>query len=191
MNLNEPLIKVWHTLKLPQQKIDLSQEPNLKSNDPIDPSLQRPKIWVDADACPVAIKEILFRTTKRLNLQLIFIANQSVNIPDSKLVISIVVPHGADLADHKIVDMMSQGDVVISGSIKGNVAAKAVDVKDSGMIAGNITSEEVLTEGKIKGKIKATSVNLKLTSSTDTQMVSSTLVVETGAALLGKFKIGA
>ena len=88
-------------------------------------------------------------------------------------------------------NIQSQGEVVISGSIKGNVAAKAVDVKDSGMIAGNITSEEVLTEGKIKGKIKATSVNLKLTSSTDTQMVSNTLVVETGAALLGKFKIWA
>ena len=50
-------------------------------------------------------------------------------------------------------NIQSQGEVVISGSIKGNVAAKAVDVKDSGMIAGNITSEEVLTEGKIKGKI--------------------------------------
>ena len=42
-------------------------------------------------------------------------------------------------------NIQSQGEVVISGSIKGNVAAKAVDVKDSGMIAGNITSEEVLT----------------------------------------------
>ncbi len=103
----------------------MSQDPNLKSNDPIDPSLQRPKIWVDADACPVAIKEILFRTTKRLNLQLIFIANQSVNIPDSKLVISIVVPHGADLADHKIVDMMSQGDVVITADIP--LAARVVE----------------------------------------------------------------
>ena len=88
-------------------------------------------------------------------------------------------------------NIQSQEDVVIFGSIEGNVAAKAVDVKDSGMIVGNITSEEVLTEGKIKGKIKATSVNLTLTSSTDTHMVSNTLVVETGATLLGKFKIGA
>ena len=81
-------------------------------------------------------------------------------------------------------NVQSQGDVVISGSVKGNVAAKAVDVKDSGLVAGNITSEELLTEGKIKGKIKATSVNLKLTSSTDTHMVSNTLVVETGALFL-------
>ncbi len=88
-------------------------------------------------------------------------------------------------------NVQSQGDVVISGSVKGNVAAKAVDVKDSGLVAGNITSEDLLTEGKIKGKIKAKSVNLKLTSSTDTHMVSNTLVVETGATLLGKFKIGA
>jgi cytoskeletal protein CcmA (bactofilin family) len=87
-------------------------------------------------------------------------------------------------------NIQSQGDIEISGSIKGNVAANAVDVKDSGMIAGDITSEEVLTEGKIKGKIKATSVNLRLTSSTDTNMVSNTLVVETGATIFGKFKIG-
>ena len=73
----------------------------------------------------MAIKEILFRTTKRLNLQLIFIANQSVNIPDSKLVVSIVVPHGADLADHKIVDMMNQGDVVITADIP--LAARVVE----------------------------------------------------------------
>ena len=51
-------------------------------------------------------------------------------------------------------NVQSQGDVVISGSVKGNVAAKAVDVKDSGLIAGNITSEELLTEGKIKGHIR-------------------------------------
>ena len=80
---------------------------------------------------------------------------------------------------------------MISGSIKGNIAAKAVDVKDSGRIVGNITSEEVLTEGKIKGKINSSRVNLKLTSFTDTQMVSNRLVVETGAALLGQLKIGA
>ena len=88
-------------------------------------------------------------------------------------------------------DIQSKGDIVVSGSIKGNVAAKAIDVKDSGMIAGNITSDELLTEGKIKGKIEATSVNLKLSSSTDTHMISHTLIVETGAKLLGKFKIGA
>ena len=87
-------------------------------------------------------------------------------------------------------NIQSEGDVVISGSIKGNVTAKAVDVKHNGMIAGNIKSEEVLTEGKIQGKIQASSVNLKLTSFTDTHMVSNILVVETGASLLGKFKIG-
>ena len=89
------------------------------------PSRPLPKIWVDADACPVAIKDILYRTIKRLNLQLIFIANQSVNIPDSKLISSIVVPHGADLADHKIVDMMNEGDVVITSDIP--LAARVVE----------------------------------------------------------------
>ena len=87
-------------------------------------------------------------------------------------------------------NIQSEGDVVISGLIKGNVTAKAVDVKHSGMIAGNIKSDEVLTEGKIQGKIQASFVNLKLTSFTDTHMVSNILVVETGASLLGKFKIG-
>lgn len=103
----------------------MSLDSNLNSDGSADRSSQRPKIWVDADACPVAIREILFRTINRLNLQLIFIANQSVNIPESKLVVSIVVPHGADLADHKIVDMMNEGDVVITSDIP--LAARVVE----------------------------------------------------------------
>ena len=90
------------------------------------------------------------------------------------------------LKTRDVLNLISESEVTAYERCSGHDG-----VKDSGLIAGNITSEELLTEGKIKGKIKATSVNLKLTSSTDTHMVSNTLVVETGATLLGKFKIGA
>ena len=74
-------------------------------------------------------------------------------------------------------EIHSESDFRIDGTLEGTVQT-----------TGRVV---VGQEGKIKGKIKATSVNLKLTSSTDTHMVSNTLVVETGATLLGKFKIGA
>ena len=75
------------------------------------------RIWVDADACPVAIKEILFRTSKRLELPVILVANQRMEIPKSDLVKLITVPQGADVADDKIVQLVAEGDLVVTADI--------------------------------------------------------------------------
>ena len=75
------------------------------------------RLWVDADACPAAVKEILFKTAKRLELELVLVANQSMHIPTSDRVSLIMVPHGADVADQKIIELMHAGDIVITGDI--------------------------------------------------------------------------
>ena len=67
------------------------------------PSLQ---IWIDADACPRTIKEIVFKTSKRLKLKVTLVANQGMYSPSSDLIEVITVPHGADVADDKIVAMV-------------------------------------------------------------------------------------
>ena len=85
------------------------------------------RIWVDADACPAAIKEILYRTARRLQVELILVANQTMQVPSSDLFRLITVPEGADVADDKIVEMLSPGDVVITGDIPlaGRVVEKS------------------------------------------------------------------
>ena len=84
-----------------------------------------PKLWVDADACPVAIKEILFRTANRLRIETILVANQLVSIVPSEFVRRVTVRDGADVADDRIVELMRPGDVVITGDIP--LAARVVD----------------------------------------------------------------
>jgi len=74
-------------------------------------------IWVDADAVPNGIKDILLRTAKRVSVNITFVANQSVRIPNSPLVHLITVSDGADVADNKVVELMNPGDIVITQDI--------------------------------------------------------------------------
>ena len=75
------------------------------------------KIWVDADACPVVIKEILFRAAERTKVQVTFVANQSIQIPASHHINFIQVSQGFDVADNEIVKRMDSGDLVITSDI--------------------------------------------------------------------------
>jgi uncharacterized protein YaiI (UPF0178 family) len=83
------------------------------------------KIWVDADACPVVIKEILFRAAERTGVQLTLIANQPVRVPPSRNIDSLQVSAGFDVADNEIVRRLSAGDLVITSDIP--LAAEAID----------------------------------------------------------------
>lgn len=74
-------------------------------------------IWVDADACPKVIKEILFRASQRLSLPLTLVANQSVAVPTSSLIKAIQVQQGFDVADNYIVQQVKPGDLVITADI--------------------------------------------------------------------------
>ena len=75
------------------------------------------KIWVDADACPVVIKEILYRAAVRTGVQLTLVANQPLHTPSSANIKTLQVPHGFDVADDEIVKRLSTGDLVITSDI--------------------------------------------------------------------------
>ncbi|ASP39112.1 DUF188 domain-containing protein [Bacterioplanes sanyensis] len=74
-------------------------------------------IWVDADACPVVVKEILFRAAERTQVPLTLVANQAMRTPPSKVINSIQVSQGFDVADNEIVQRLTAGDLVITGDI--------------------------------------------------------------------------
>jgi len=74
-------------------------------------------IWVDGDACPKQIKEILFRAAERRGIPLTLVANKLLRIPPSKYIKTIVVSAGFDVADNKIVKLMQPGDLVITADI--------------------------------------------------------------------------
>lgn len=75
------------------------------------------KIWVDADACPGVIKEILFRAAERTGVELTLVANQPIRIPPSPRINSLQVASGFDVADNAIVQRLGQGDLVITSDI--------------------------------------------------------------------------
>ena len=75
------------------------------------------QIWVDADACPKAIKDILFRAAERTGIMTILVANQYLQTPPSRYIKSMLVASGYDVADNEIVKRLSVGDLVITGDI--------------------------------------------------------------------------
>ncbi|MFI3181138.1 MAG: YaiI/YqxD family protein [Methylococcales bacterium] len=75
------------------------------------------KIWVDADGCPKAIKDILFRVANRTEIITTLVANQSLPIPPSRFIKMLRVNSGYDVADNEIVKQLHEGDLVITGDI--------------------------------------------------------------------------
>ena len=75
------------------------------------------QIWVDADACPGVIKEILFRAAERAQISMTLVANQLLRTPPSRYIRAIQVPAGFDVADGKIVQHLEPGDLVITADI--------------------------------------------------------------------------
>lgn len=75
------------------------------------------QIWVDADACPSVIKEVLFRAAERRQITVTLVANQSVRVPPSPFIKSIRVESGFDVADNEIVKRVSKGELVITADI--------------------------------------------------------------------------
>lgn len=75
------------------------------------------QIWVDADACPKVIKDILFRAAERVRVALILVANRPLQIPASDHIKSILVSAGFDVADHHIIRELCPGDLVITADI--------------------------------------------------------------------------
>ena len=74
-------------------------------------------IWVDADACPVVIKDILFRAAERTGMPLTLVANQVIRVPSLHNIRMVQVPPGFDVADHYIAARVSPGDLVVTADI--------------------------------------------------------------------------
>jgi uncharacterized protein YaiI (UPF0178 family) len=83
------------------------------------------QIWVDADACPNVIKEILFRAADRLPVPVILVANQFIQVPRSPYIRTVQVTSGFDVADNYIVQQAVAGDLVITADIP--LASEAID----------------------------------------------------------------
>ncbi|MDH5434024.1 MAG: YaiI/YqxD family protein [Gammaproteobacteria bacterium] len=75
------------------------------------------QIWVDADACPVVIKEILFRAARREEILVTFVSNHAINVQKSPFIKHLMVEKGFDVADNEIVKRMQGGDLIITGDI--------------------------------------------------------------------------
>lgn len=105
------------------------------------------KIWVDADACPVVVKDILFRAADRTGVQLTLVANQPVRIPKSRWIKFHQVTSGFDVADEEIVKRLSAGDLVITSDIP-----LAADVIEKGGYALNPRGE-LYTADNIRARL--------------------------------------
>ncbi|KZN31422.1 hypothetical protein N483_06295 [Pseudoalteromonas luteoviolacea NCIMB 1944] len=98
-------------------------------------------IWVDADACPVVIREILFRAAVRTQVTVTLVANQYLKTPPSPYICKLQVSAGFDVADNEIVKRMSAGDLVITSDIP-----LAAEVIEKGGLALSTRGEMYTTE---------------------------------------------
>lgn len=104
-------------------------------------------IWIDADACPKVIKEVIYKISMRLQIPVILVANSGMFIPPSPLIKLVKVDAGADVADNFIVEHVVENDIVITADIP--LAAFAVEKK---AIALNVRGE-VYTEDNVREKL--------------------------------------
>ena len=120
------------------------------------------QIWIDADACPAVIKDILYRAAERKQVALILVANQPLRTPASPYIRSMRVAGGFDVADNKIVELVQPGDLVITADIP-----LAADVIKKGGYALNPRGDlytqdniqERLTLRNFLGELRNTGVN--------------------------------
>lgn len=107
------------------------------------------QIWVDADACPLEIKQLLFRAAERTKIKVTLVANQPMRTPKSEYIDSIRVPSGMNIADRHIVELVMLGDLVITADIP-----LAADVVAKGGSALNPRGE-LYTDANVGGRLAA------------------------------------
>ncbi|MBD8164381.1 YaiI/YqxD family protein [Erwinia persicina] len=93
-------------------------------------------IWVDADACPKVIKDVLYRAAEREQIMVTLVANQSLSVPPSRFLRTLRVAAGFDVADNEIVQRVEAGDLVITADIP-----LAAEVMEKGAVALNPRGE--------------------------------------------------
>jgi uncharacterized protein YaiI (UPF0178 family) len=119
------------------------------------------QIWVDADACPKVIKDILFRAAERAQIPLTLVANKLLRVPSSPFIRVVRVAHGFDVADREIVDQVQAGDLVVSADIPLAAAviargARALDPR--GMLYTEDNVHERLAVRNLMDQLRASGV---------------------------------
>jgi len=117
------------------------------------------KIFIDADACPRSVKDLVFGASDRLRLPVVLVADRMVSRPRSRLVSTVVVPRDMDSADAHIVDRVAPGDLVITADIP---LAAAVVAKDA--VAINPRGE-VYTEQNVRERLSLRDFSMSLRES--------------------------
>lgn len=120
------------------------------------------QIWVDADACPNVIKDILFRAAERRQIALILVANKPLRTPPSSYIRSMQVAAGFDVADNRIVEQLQPGDLVITADIP--LAAAAIGkgahaLNPRGELYTRENIRERLTMRDFMDQLRSTGVN--------------------------------
>ena len=119
------------------------------------------RVWVDADACPKPVKEVLYRVAKRGRARVTFVANQKLLLPKFEGIDQVLVRAGLDLADKKIVELAREGDLVISADIP--LAAELVknrvlvigprgELFDDNSIHGRLATRNMLDQLRADGE---------------------------------------
>ena len=121
------------------------------------------QIWVDADACPKPIKNVLFRAGDRLNIPIFFISNQRLKVPKSKFIEVVQVPGGFDIADEYIVERVKPLDLVITADIP--LAAAFVEkggfaLNPRGTLYNKDNISEILTMRNIKDELRSAGMEI-------------------------------
>lgn len=121
-------------------ELQYAQCPIVKSNVSV-------KIYVDADACPSAIKDILYRVSQRTHIEVILVANQSLSVPRIPGVRAIRVAAGFDIADNHIVSLVEKDDLVITADIP--LAAEVIDKQGAALNPRG----EMYTQANIRARL--------------------------------------
>jgi uncharacterized protein YaiI (UPF0178 family) len=116
-------------------------------------------IWVDADACPVKIKELLYRAAERTKIMVTLVANNPLRIPKSKYIKFLLVGAGFDIADNEIIKRMKAFDLIITGDIP--LAAQVIEQKGTALNPRG----ELYTRDNIKSRLYVRDVMDNLRSS--------------------------
>lgn len=107
--------------------------------------MEKPTIWIDADACPKVIKEVIYKVSERLQLPVVLVANSNMFTPLTPLIRFVKVNAGADVADNYIVENVKENDIVITADIP--LAAFIVEKRAIGInVRGELYTEENVQE---------------------------------------------
>lgn len=139
------------------------------------------QIWVDADACPVVVKEMLFRAAERKQIVTTLVANQFLRTPPSAFIKTMQVESGFDVADNKIVQLLNAGDIVITADIP--LAAQVVEkggvaINPRGELYTTANIQERLAMRNLMEELRSNGLQTSTTApfnNTDKQAFASTL----------------